>query len=60
MNAVAKTIRPEQVHKRKDKKLVVRVESSLDRRLRLAAEQSDITPSDKVRRILDAALPPAL
>ncbi len=42
---------------RKVHSISVRVERELAERLRLAAEVSEISPSDKVRRILDAALP---
>lgn len=43
---------------RKSDFIRVRVERVLAERLRHAAEVSDISPSDKVRRILDAHLPP--
>lgn len=43
---------------RKEEKIHVRLERTLADRLRLAADKSDISASDKVRRILDAALPP--
>lgn len=39
--------------------LTVRIERDLLLRLRRAADMADITPSDKLRRILDASLPPA-
>lgn len=37
-----------------------RVERELVERLRMAADASEISPSDKARRILDAALPKTL
>lgn len=42
---------------RKAHAISVRVERELAERLRRAADLSEISPSDKVRRILDAALP---
>lgn len=42
---------------RRDDFLTVRLERKLAERLRLAAWDADISRSDKVRRILDAALP---
>lgn len=41
----------------KEERINVRLEQALAERLRLAADISAISPSDKVRRILDAALP---
>lgn len=59
MNAATKQApAPAPGTKRKEKKLHVRLEVSLAERLRVAADRASISPSDKVRRILDAALPP--
>lgn len=43
---------------RKTEKIQVRVEQPLFERLHHAASISGLEPSDKLRRILDAALPP--
>lgn len=61
MNAVATSPHPQtQRPKRKEGRINVRLEKSLAERLEKAANESDISPSDKVRRILDAALPQTL
>jgi hypothetical protein len=52
----------EQKAARADNKVVTirfRVETPLAQRLKQAAREAAITPSDKLRRILDANLPPA-
>lgn len=43
---------------RKSETIQARVERPLAERLRMAAAASGIEPSDKLRRILDATLPP--
>ncbi|MFY2764292.1 hypothetical protein [Arenimonas sp. MALMAid1274] len=43
---------------RKDVKIQVRVERPLAERLQHAAAENGLEPSDKLRRILDAVLPP--
>ena len=43
---------------RKDVKLQVRIERPLAERLQHAAAENGLEPSDKLRRILDAVLPP--
>lgn len=43
--------------KRRERRLSVRLETALAQRLEKAANDADISPSDKVRRILDAVLP---
>lgn len=61
MNATVNTPQPQtQRPKRKERRINVRLEMSLAARLEKAANESDISPSDKVRRILDAALPQTL
>lgn len=50
------TPRPERP--RKEVKLQVRVERPLAERLQHAADLTGVDASDKIRRILDAALPP--
>lgn len=42
---------------KKEKRIYVRLENSLAQRLYDAANQADLSTSDKVRRILDQALP---
>lgn len=61
MSQVQETTQPHGVPRRyrKEHAINVRVERELAERLRLAADASEISPSDKLRRILDAALPKA-
>lgn len=61
MSQVQETTKPQVVPRRyrKEHAINVRVERELVERLRLAADASEISPSDKLRRILDAALPKA-
>lgn len=53
MSDTPRTERP-----RKDVKLQVRIERPLAERLQLAAAANGVDASDKLRRILDAVLPP--
>lgn len=55
--SIAAKIKPQRKRPRKEARIYVRLENSLAQRLYDAANQADLSTSDKVRRILDQALP---
>lgn len=56
MNVIAQA-NPQRKRPKKEERIYVRLEKSLAQRLYAAANQADLSTSDKVRRILDHALP---